>query len=464
MNCAFDKEKLSGYYDGELEAAEKAEVERHIASCSECLRELGELKSAAVLVKELPRLRAPKSIAESVSREIQAAGKVHQFAKVRRTILWASAAAAALFIGLNIMYFSTADKSPAPMAASSPTPPVAKIQQERGPKEEALKSVVEKEAAAPTARRGASDREAADESKLREMRKSIEDFKDKPAARDDAGKRLAEPAPVERARSEKDKSEGSLALKGAEAKQAAAPSEPQAPPKPQAAPPPGAAPAPVAKQPATPAAPAPEMAEKAANKENLARVEAKKAGDPAAAAVEAPATHLTLASTQASRSRSELEAALKKMGVAMPPPPPAVKSMKAAPSPETNYSLELTDSQIARLKQELTKPGASRIVVGAPGDPVVLAEFGDGRMFGRKTEGAGVASGGAAAPKAKELGKADAKAETKDGGKDLDAAPRGVAEGVPADKSAEPRRKVVLHLIEMAYVPEVQPAPDSIKK
>ena len=59
MNCAFDKEKLTGYYDGELEAAEKAEVERHIASCSECLRELGELKSAAILVKELPRLRAP---------------------------------------------------------------------------------------------------------------------------------------------------------------------------------------------------------------------------------------------------------------------------------------------------------------------------------------------------------------------------------------------------------------------
>src|SRR6188768_359676 len=111
MNCAFDKEKLSGYYDAELDAAEKAEVERHIASCSECLRELGELKSAAILVKELPRLRAPKSIAEGISREIQTTGKVHQFAKMRRTILWASAAAAALFVGLNVMYFSAAPKS-----------------------------------------------------------------------------------------------------------------------------------------------------------------------------------------------------------------------------------------------------------------------------------------------------------------------------------------------------------------
>src|ERR1041384_8491576 len=96
MNCTFDKEKLPGYYDGRLDSAEKAEVERHIASCSECLRELGELESAAILVKELPRLRAPRSIAEGVSREMQAAGKVHNFAKMRRTVLWASAAAAAL--------------------------------------------------------------------------------------------------------------------------------------------------------------------------------------------------------------------------------------------------------------------------------------------------------------------------------------------------------------------------------
>ena len=84
MNCAFDKEKLSAFYDGELAAGEKAEVERHIASCSECLRDLGELKSAALLVKELPRLRAPQSIAQGVSRELQAAGKVHVLARCSR--------------------------------------------------------------------------------------------------------------------------------------------------------------------------------------------------------------------------------------------------------------------------------------------------------------------------------------------------------------------------------------------
>src|SRR4030095_4773327 len=120
MNCAFDKEKLTGYYDGELEAAEKAEVERHIASCSECLRELGELKSAAILVKELPRLRAPRSIADGVKKEIQSAGRVHSFARARRTLMWAASAAAVLFIGLNLIYFTASpDRKPAEVASKA---------------------------------------------------------------------------------------------------------------------------------------------------------------------------------------------------------------------------------------------------------------------------------------------------------------------------------------------------------
>src|SRR5689334_19503599 len=135
MNCAFDKEKLSGYYDGELDAAEKAEVERHIASCSECLRELGELKSAALLVKELPRLRAPRTISEGVAREIQTAGKVHQFAKVRRNVVWAAAAAAGIFVILNVAYFARMErpagdalvvKAPAAPTIASVPPPAEK--------------------------------------------------------------------------------------------------------------------------------------------------------------------------------------------------------------------------------------------------------------------------------------------------------------------------------------------------
>jgi hypothetical protein len=457
MNCAFDKEKLTGYYDGELQAAEKAEVERHIASCSECLRELGELKSAAILVKDLPRLRAPRSIAEGVSREIQAAGKVHSFAKVRRMVLWASAAAAALFVGLNVMYFSTREKSAAPAPAAATAPPVAKIQQRQ---EETLKAPGEKEAAS---RRAAGDRALADEQKLREVRKAVEEQKDL-RARDDAEKKFE--APVERSR-EKDKADVLAGKGAAEAKPAGAAAEPPAAQKSPAAPA-TAAPAPVAK-PAAPA-PVPEAAEKAAPKkesENLARSEPKRSTglDPAA---EGPPTHFTFASTQISKARTQVDDALRKIGVAPPPPPPPVKSMKAAMPRETETAipLELTDSQIARLRQELNKPGASVLLAAAPGDPV-LAEFRDGRMFGKKEGGAGV-TGGAAAPgtKSKESAKNDGKADPpKDAkeSKEADFAARGFAEA-PADKSGEPRRKIILHLIEVPYVPDVQPAGDSIKK
>ena len=116
MNCPFDKEKLTGYFDGELEAAEKAGVERHIAGCSECLRDLGEIKSTALLVKELPRIRAPRSIAEGVSREISSAGRARSRAPLRPWLFWTTAAAAGLFIAVNVVWF-TGQKAPeSPMA------------------------------------------------------------------------------------------------------------------------------------------------------------------------------------------------------------------------------------------------------------------------------------------------------------------------------------------------------------
>lgn len=112
MSCVFDRERLTGYFDGELDGAEKAQVESHISGCSECLRELEEIKSAAVMVRELPRFRAPRSIAEGVSREIAAAGRVHSFDRLRRRLLWAAGAAAALLVILNVVFFVGRDAAP----------------------------------------------------------------------------------------------------------------------------------------------------------------------------------------------------------------------------------------------------------------------------------------------------------------------------------------------------------------
>jgi anti-sigma factor RsiW len=69
MSCGLEKDRLSGYYDGELDAGERAEIERHIASCSECLRELGDLKAAATDLKSLARVPAPPSVRAEILRQ-----------------------------------------------------------------------------------------------------------------------------------------------------------------------------------------------------------------------------------------------------------------------------------------------------------------------------------------------------------------------------------------------------------
>src|SRR5688572_7372987 len=123
MSCAYDKERLTAFFDGELDAAERAETERHISGCSECLRDLGEIKSAASAVKTLSRPRAPRSIAEGVAAEIAVAGRVRRVDVWRRRVLWGVAAAAAVLVALNVTYFMTPAAPDSGLAKSaSPAP------------------------------------------------------------------------------------------------------------------------------------------------------------------------------------------------------------------------------------------------------------------------------------------------------------------------------------------------------
>src|SRR5205814_6875589 len=88
-------------------------------------------------------------------------------------------------------------------------------------------------------------------------------------------------------------------------------------------------------------------------------------GEPLA---EAAPTHLTLASTQLAKARPQMEEALKQMGVKLPQPPAPTKTMaKSAPrETEATVMLELMDVQIARVRQELERPGRSRLLAGRP--------------------------------------------------------------------------------------------------
>lgn len=458
MNCPFDKEKLSGYYDGELEAAEKAEVERHIASCSECLRELGELKSAALLVKELPRLRAPRSIAEGIASEIQSAGRVHSFERARRVLLWCAAAAAAGFVAVNVAYFSKTVQDPKPMALSVPpakaVPPVARM----APADEAKAEAPLNEEAP---RRRSLDRgfrkEAEQQPAAEELRKNATAAADRKDAPQKGGDNLRERA-------------------AAAAATPAAP-KPQAEPAPSSppaeAPKPGAPPAPpaaVAKAP-EPSKPVPDAAEEKAFGQKKETDSGAKADADARVkklgSAETSTTHLTLASTQMAKARPQLEDALRKMEVRLPPPPPLMKAPKSASrDAETSVTLELTDAQIAKLQSELSRPGQSLLVPGMPGDPVVLSQFSDTGLF----RGKGQPSGGAVAPARKatpDPARPEPKEKEKDG-KDAEDAPAAKAPAEGADKAggrtAEARRKVVIHLVEVPILPEAQPAADPVKK
>lgn len=228
-----------------------------------------------------------------------------------------------------------------------------------------------------------------------------------------------------------------------------------APPAPAAEPVPP--PAPSAPAPKPEPKPAPQPVEAPADKKKEADAVVKQE-DPkpkrttgAEPAADAAPTHLTLASTQMAKARPEVEVALRELGV-LPPPPPPVKGYSRPPV--TQYTVELTDTQIARLREKLEKSGTSRLVVAAPDDPV-LAQFKPGGVFAAKKD---VASGGA---RSKSF---ETKPDTKDAKEFSDAGgAKAPAEGA-TEKPGEPRRKVVLHLLEVGVLPDRPPPPEPAKK
>lgn len=130
MSCTIDKEKLTGYFDGELEAVERAEVEGHIAACSECLRTLDEIQGAAAAVKGLTRHAVPKGVTDGILRAIAAPEAIPMRPRRHAWLGWATSAAAALFVGLNIFYFSNLPKK----EALPPQDSLVAVRREEAPK------------------------------------------------------------------------------------------------------------------------------------------------------------------------------------------------------------------------------------------------------------------------------------------------------------------------------------------
>ncbi|HVR85945.1 MAG TPA: zf-HC2 domain-containing protein [Planctomycetota bacterium] len=436
MNCVFDKEKLSAFYDGELAAGEKAEVERHIASCSECLRDLGELKSAALLIKELPRLRAPKAIAEGVSREIQTAGKVQALARVRRVILWTSAAAAGLFVVVNALYMTNLKREASPMSAS---PPAVRALARTEPEASSAPPPPAPQRAAEPTREGdlgfAEDKSAR---RKDELRKNAAETQDRPVA----AKTVEEAKKLDGA---KERSEalapGAPRPEPSLAKAGSSTPAPAVSPGPPAK---SAVPLPLAEAPKPAAAPVVEKAAKEVEADRSADAKPKVAA--AGASAELPPVQFNVVITQLSKARPRIEDSLKKMNVPLPPPAPSQPKAPRNREAENTIVLELTDAQLLRLCDELEKPGDARIVTPSSVEPVLPA-FRRGGLFGgaKKEAGGASAPGSAPAPGAKE--------------KDVKDAEDAAALKAGADALSGPRRRVTLHLVESKTLPPAEGDP-----
>src|SRR5215471_825181 len=103
------REQLSAYIDGELSAAERAELERHIPGCPECQEALGELRRVHDLLAALPMPKAPRSFALPLDSHLPAQPVAQQTAARRSRaglIQWAGAIAAT--IGLFLLLGSVA--------------------------------------------------------------------------------------------------------------------------------------------------------------------------------------------------------------------------------------------------------------------------------------------------------------------------------------------------------------------
>jgi len=72
LTCAEVLGQLEPFADGELDRGESAAVERHLASCESCSRELELAFEVTRRLRAMPRLCAPERVLQSVRRETTA--------------------------------------------------------------------------------------------------------------------------------------------------------------------------------------------------------------------------------------------------------------------------------------------------------------------------------------------------------------------------------------------------------
>jgi negative regulator of sigma E activity len=119
-----ERERLSAYLDGELPAAERAEVAAHLAACPECAELLAAFAAVDEEAGSLPA-EAPDGYFDGFAARVTArlAAERPAAARARRLPAWTWAAAAALL--LAVVTPLTLRRTPAVAPAASPATPEA---------------------------------------------------------------------------------------------------------------------------------------------------------------------------------------------------------------------------------------------------------------------------------------------------------------------------------------------------
>ena len=112
------EEMLSAYIDGELTPEEWARVERHLAQCEACARNLRTLRQTVGLLRQLPTVPVPRSFVLRPAPRPVRAGRAYTYLRA------ATALAAALLVVALAGDLLLTGLAPARRAAPPPTVPV----------------------------------------------------------------------------------------------------------------------------------------------------------------------------------------------------------------------------------------------------------------------------------------------------------------------------------------------------
>jgi anti-sigma factor RsiW len=107
---------LSPYLDGQVSQAERALVERHLASCAECAHDFATLKATATAVRTMPRAHAPQTFTLPRSMARQSQTTTWMFPALRAATALATLLLVIIVAG-DVFLFNAARQAAAPVSA-----------------------------------------------------------------------------------------------------------------------------------------------------------------------------------------------------------------------------------------------------------------------------------------------------------------------------------------------------------